>query len=105
MKFRVQQTLLLKFEQRASERYTVRRSSYVSVSDGFCRSPTNGQDSACGQAASAAQARPALLGHQPIILKIIRILEMQVQHEQDPGQGAPQEETGVHVLARRDTNL
>jgi hypothetical protein len=23
---------------------------------------------------------------------------MQVQHEQDPGQGAPQEETGVHVL-------
>ena len=26
------------------------------------------------------------------------ILEMQVQHEQDPGQGASQEETGVHVL-------
>ena len=93
MKFRVQQTLLLKFEQRASERYTLRRSSYVSVSDGFCRSPTN-QDSACGK----QQAQRALLGHQPIILKIIRILEMQVQHEQDPGQGAPQEETGVHVL-------
>ena len=52
----------------------------------------------CGQAKQQQALRKALQSHQPIIIKIIRILEMQVQHEQDPGQGAPQEETGVHVL-------